>query len=307
MEKHEPKTITPHFYQLGTPFFPAYLSVGEDAMLIEGGTGATSEIIVSQTRDLGIEPGRIKYIALTHTHGDHIGALPYLKSLWPHLKVIGGKRAPKFLESEKMKDHFFWLDDSISQIMKGKGEIAQLPEKLREYEFHVDIVVEEGQSVDLGSGVVWTAYNTPGHSNCHVSWRETHEEILIIGDAIGFHNPRENAFWPNYFVSLSDYCKSIRKLGGLSAKKAALSHNGVINSDVKKFLQRAMAATEAYHLEMIERSSKGEDPKAIALEKANWVNSIADHMPFRIMEPMCRLLINHSLSEAGNPELSFEL
>jgi hypothetical protein len=44
----EPIALAPTLYQLGTPFFPVYLSVGEKAMLIEGGTSATFAIIVTQ-------------------------------------------------------------------------------------------------------------------------------------------------------------------------------------------------------------------------------------------------------------------
>jgi alpha-L-fucosidase 2 len=48
-----PIEITPNFYQLGTPPFPAYLSIGEDVMIIEGGTGPTTEIIIKQIETLG--------------------------------------------------------------------------------------------------------------------------------------------------------------------------------------------------------------------------------------------------------------
>ncbi len=55
--KHKPIAITPNFFQLGTPAFPAFLSLGEAAMIIEGGTGPTFQIITSQIDALGIDPG----------------------------------------------------------------------------------------------------------------------------------------------------------------------------------------------------------------------------------------------------------
>ena len=91
--RYEIFTIAPNFYQLGTPDYPAYLSMGDKGMIIEGGTGATFPIIVDQVGELGIEPERIEYLALTHTHPDHIGAVPHLKKLWPHLKVIASDLA----------------------------------------------------------------------------------------------------------------------------------------------------------------------------------------------------------------------
>ena len=50
-KKYHPIAITDNFYQLGTHSFPAYLSLGDDGMIIEGGTGATFPIIIGQLRN----------------------------------------------------------------------------------------------------------------------------------------------------------------------------------------------------------------------------------------------------------------
>src|SRR5512145_2125858 len=88
IKRNEPIQITPHFFQLGTPDFPAYLSMGREGLLIEGGTGATFSIMINQIETLDIDPKIIKYIALTHTHPDHIGAVPHFQLHWPHIKLL---------------------------------------------------------------------------------------------------------------------------------------------------------------------------------------------------------------------------
>ena len=174
-KRYEPFTITPDFYQLGTPNYPAYLSMGDDGMIIEGGTGATFSIIVDQIKELGIQPERIKYLTLTHTHPDHIGAVPHLKRLWPHLKVVAGEVATKLLKSEEMVKEFIRVDGVISEILLIKGEIAEWPPEPENPDFEVALVVKEGDRLDLGSGIVWTIYETPGHSSCHIS---LHNELF---------------------------------------------------------------------------------------------------------------------------------
>lgn len=307
MGTFDPIEITPNFYQLGTPPFPVYLSLGIEAMLIGGGTGGTFDIIVQQIKALGIDPLRIKYLALTHTHADHVGALPRLKAIWPHLQVVASENAPKIFAKEKTTQHFISMDTAIAGIMVELGEISGAPEPMDEYVFPVDRIVQEGDRIDLGDGVCWTAYSVPGHSPCHLAWREEKKEILAVGDALGFYSPKEDTFWPNYFVSLVEYCDSIRKLGTLPAKFLALSHNGVIDGDIRGFLQKALSVTEAYHREMLDRTAKGEDPKGIAREKGDWVRTISDHMPDKVMVPMCGLLIKVSQAEAEHPDLSFKL
>ena len=302
-KRHEPVKITRSFYQLGIPSFPAYLSLGEKGMLIEGGTGVTFAIIVEQIKELGIKPERIKYIALTHTHPDHIGAVPHLKRLWPHLKIAAGSVAAKLLKSQRMIKEFRQTDRTISEIMINKGEIAELPPELENYIFEVDKVLEEGDRLELGSGIAWTVYHTPGHSPCHMSLYEEKEGTLAIGDATGFYVPEKGVFWPNYFDSLEAYCNSIRKLSALPARRGALSHNAVVDGWLEGYFQKAIKATESYHLEMLERLGKGEDPEKIALEKAKWVNSLTDIQTFEVMYSLAKLMLARSQSEAGKEKL----
>jgi glyoxylase-like metal-dependent hydrolase (beta-lactamase superfamily II) len=302
-KKYEPVAITTSFYQLGTPSFPAYLSLGDDGMIIEGGTGATFTIIVEQIKGLGIQPERIKYLALTHTHADHIGAVPHLKRLWPHLKLVASPVAAKLLKSEEMIKEFINMDRTLAKIMLSKGEITEPPPELENPVFDLDLVVKEGDRLDLGSGTAWTVYETPGHSPCHISLYEEGEGTLVIGDATGFYVPEKDVFWPNYFNSLEAYCNSIRKLSALQARRGALSHNCVIEGSVGHYLQKAIGATESYHLEMLERLGNGVDPEKVILEKAKWVNTLTDHHPFEIMYSMSKILIRRSQSEAGKENL----
>ena len=306
-KRFDPITLTPNFYQLGTPFFPMYLSVGRDAMLIEGGISATFDIVVDQIREMGINPERIKYVALTHTHSDHIGALPRLRKTWPHLKALGSPLAAKVLQNGDILKEFKGLDTSLSKIMQSKSEIENIPEELYDYNFQVDSVVNDNDRIDLGDGISWTAHVIPGHSACQAAYYEEKEGNLAIGDATGFYNPEKEVFWPNYFDSLPKYISSIRKLARFGANRIVLSHNGCIEGDTNGFLARALESTGAYHREMIDRTQAGENPKDIAMEKAQWVQSIADHMPFNVMPFLCRHLISMSQKENGNGDLDFNL
>src|SRR4030042_1576661 len=231
--QHKPIVIPPHLFQLGTPSFPAYLAMGEIGMIIEGGTGPTFGIIVNQIEALGIDPEKISYVVLTHSHADHIGGVPHLKRSWPHVKLLASSVASETLRSKELLKEFLLVDLGIAQLMKAKGEIERFPAPLERYCFEADSTVKEGDRIDLGAGIVWEVHDTPGPSACHISLYEGKEETLLIGDATGFYVPEKDVFWPNYFQSLEMYCESLRKLASLPAKRGGLSHNGVIRSDVK--------------------------------------------------------------------------
>jgi glyoxylase-like metal-dependent hydrolase (beta-lactamase superfamily II) len=301
--RYEIFTIAPNFYQLGTPSYPAYLSMGDKGMIIEGGTGATFPIIVDQLRELGIEPERIEYLALTHTHPDHIGAVPHLKKLWPHLKVIASDLAAKLLRKEEVIKDFIRMDRTIAEILLVKGDIDWWPVELENPVFGVDVIVGEGAQIDLGSGMVWTVYETPGHSPCHISFHNERDGILIIGDATGIYEPDKEVFWPNYFQSLEEYCHSIRKLAALPARIGARSHGGVVGEEPRRYLQRVIKATEAYHRELMDRLAGGESPEAIALDKAKWVYTFTNLQPFKLIHAMTGLTLRLSQAADGKAGL----
>ena len=304
-KSHEPIKITTSLYQLGTPSFPAFLSMGKEGMLIEGGTGPTFSIMIDQIESLGIDPSIIKYIVLTHTHADHIGAVPHFQRVWPHIKLLASAVGAKILAKTELFKQFQLIDLGIAQLMKAKSEINALPEPVEDYAFHVDSVVKEGDRIDLGEGIVWNVYETPGHSPCHITLFEEKEGTMAIGDTTGFYVPEKDVFWPNYFESLDKYCSSIRKLATLPAKRAILSHNAVIEEDVRKHLEKAMKATEEYHHELITRLESGEISEEIAMEKARFVDSLTDIQPFRIMYDLCKLMIKNSSVNGKEDHFSF--
>jgi glyoxylase-like metal-dependent hydrolase (beta-lactamase superfamily II) len=292
--KHEPIRITPHLFQLGTKSFPVYLSMGEQGMIIEGGTGPTFDIIVSQIESLDIDSSKIRYIALTHSHSDHVGAMPHFKKRFPHIKVLGSSVTEKILKKERFLKDFLPADKMICDILRDKGDIYEMPPVLEKYDFDIDQVVSEGEKIELGQGISWTVFNTPGHSPCHISLFEEKEKNFAIGDITGYFDPEMDIFWPNYFYSLEEYCKSIVRMMDIPGDRILLSHNGAIETNISSHCTKALKATEIYHKEMIDRLDKGESNEEICRDKADWIISIGALASYNVLLFLCDLLIKSS-------------
>jgi metallo-beta-lactamase class B len=129
----------------------------EAAQLIEGGL-----------RRLGLDPARIKYVVVTHGHGDHYGGAAYL----------AGKYGAKVVMSE--------LDWKMTETkLEFETPLWDAPPKR-------DMSVKDGDTITLG-GTTVTLYLTPGHTLGTISpvfdvrWRgETHRVVEWGGTGFNF-------------------------------------------------------------------------------------------------------------------------
>lgn len=98
------------------------------------------DILVPNMRSLGLDPARIRYVLLTHGHGDHWGGAKYLQDTFG-AKVATSERDWGMIESPG----------------HGSGPFAHLVPPRR------DMVLKDGDTVTLGRTTV-KVHVTPGHT-----------------------------------------------------------------------------------------------------------------------------------------------
>jgi len=295
--------LAPGFYQLGTPAYPAYLSTGKYAAIIEGGIAATTRLILEQIDEIGFPRDRIKYVFLTHAHLDHIGAVPLLRQVIPGIQIVAGQTASEKLASKELIKAYVKMESLISEILLIKGEIESWPIINENPVFTVDRVVQEGDILELGNGISWEVYETPGHSSCHISYFDREQKIVTIGDATGLYDFHREIFWPTYLDNLEAYCQSIRKLYRLQAQIGVLSHNGAVTEDLSGYFNKAIKAAESYHTEIITRVKKGEKRDDIALDLAKRVFTFTNLQPFESILSLVRSMMEQSIALASRVDL----
>lgn len=147
---------------------------GDEYALIDSGSGLDPERIVQNIEQSGIPTDRIKYLLLTHLHGDHAaGAHFFHKHL--DLDVVCAAEGASWLEEGDMEK------TSLAAAKKG----GTYP---TDFEFHacpVSLKVKEGDTVRVGNTEL-QVFNTPGHSRGHVSylWEEDGQKSLFAGDTV---------------------------------------------------------------------------------------------------------------------------
>lgn len=297
--KNPPVAILDNLWMLGTNPYPLYLVKGErEAAVFEGGVGAMGKVLGEQMAGLGIAGDSVKQVVVTHAHPDHVMAVPAMRALFPQAAVLASAIAAKTLAVEKAIDAFCDIDQMLTGSLLGSGTIREehRPEPLAERQIAVDRVLKEGDAVTV-EGLAFTVLETPGHSDCSLSFHEPKAGVLIVSDATGYYFADENAWWPNYFTDYGKYVDSMRRLATLEADVLCLSHNAAIRGrdEVAGYFRDCIADSEAYHGRICERIRAGIPVRQLAEELGAEVHAKTPLLPLGFFQKNCGILIKQSL------------
>ena len=298
-----PVAITDRLWMLGTDAYPLFLyRSAREATIFEGGVGAMGPLLLQQMDELGIGRDLVKQVVVTHAHPDHVMAVPLFRQAFAGIAVLASDVAARTLAAAKAIAFFSKIDGALTESLLKAGLIADAhrPQPLTEEQIAVDRVIGEGDAIAVDADVAFTVLETPGHSDCSLSFHEPEQKILIISDATGFHIPGDY-WWPCYFTDYGTYLSSIERLAALGAEVLCLSHNAVITGadDVRAYFARATAATEAYHARIVAEARAGEGVREIAGRLGAEVHERAGLLPLGFFQKSCAVLVKQSLAHEG--------
>jgi glyoxylase-like metal-dependent hydrolase (beta-lactamase superfamily II) len=302
--KDPPVAITPRLLMLGTNEYPLFLFKGaREGTIFEGGVGAMGLVMLEQMQGLGIGRDFVKQVIITHAHPDHVMAVPVFREAFAGVKVLASRAAAATLSAAKAMAFFRQVDEMLTGSLARAGRItdAHRPRPLAQDQIAVDRIIKEGDTIAVDAAVSFRVLETPGHSECSLSFHEPGEGVLIISDATGYYVPDPQSWWPNYFTGYAAYLDSIRRLAELNAEILCLSHNGVIKGApaVRDYLNGARAATQQYHERIVAETRAGKSVRETAEQLGSEVWARAPLLPLEFFQKNCGLLVKQSLRHAG--------
>ena len=204
-------------------FVNAYLVREDDGLtLVDTTMGKAADPILAAAARSG---GSIKRIALTHGHGDHVGALDALKErLGDGVEVL--------------------MPELDARIHAGEHVVGgKLPGSWPSIRTEPDVRLSEGDRVGSLEVVA-----TPGHTPGHVAFLDTRDRSLIAGDVFTTYGRTEvtnHFYWRFPFAAMATWDKakdaeSARKLRGLEPTLVAVGHGPALR-DPARALDAAIA------------------------------------------------------------------
>lgn len=298
-----PVEITENLVMLGTDAYPLYLVKGEhEGILFEAGTGAMGPLLREQMERLGIGADFVKQVIIPHAHPDHVMAVPLFREIFPDVTVTASQAAANTLSAEKAIGFFRQVDDALTASLTQAGLITEQhhPRPFADKQIAVDRIIQEGDAVAL-DGVSFRVLETPGHSDCSLSFYEPDGRLLLASDATAYYLPEHDAWWPNYFSDYAAYLGSMRRLAELEAEILCPGHQGAVKGaeDVRSYLAASISATEEYHGRIIAEAKAGKPVRRIAEELGCEVYEKTQLLPVEFFQKNCGLMVKHSLRHAG--------
>src|SRR5579864_5504332 len=189
----EPAKVFDNLYFVGSRIHSSWALTTSDGIILIDTlfTYNSEEEIIGGLKKLGLDPASVKYVIITHAHGDHVGGAKLMQDRFGSRIVMGG---PDWNSIEK----------SVNGYPQGK------PKR--------DIVADDGQKITLGDTTV-TIVTTPGHTPGTLSMLFT---VKDRGKAINVAYSGGTAFnFPSTVPNFETYINSQRKMAAAAASANA--------------------------------------------------------------------------------------
>jgi 2-aminobenzoylacetyl-CoA thioesterase len=113
--------------------------------------------------------------------------------------------------------------------------------------FHVDLIVENGQTIESGTDVAVRVLATPGHTRDHVSYYIPEKKILIATEACGCLD-RAGQMITEFLVDYDAYLASLERLAALPVEILCQGHHFVLVGvrEVKDFFARSIREAKGF-------------------------------------------------------------
>jgi glyoxylase-like metal-dependent hydrolase (beta-lactamase superfamily II) len=210
-----------------------YLIRGDRPCLVETGTAPSAPVVRDALAQLGIGPGDLATVVVTHIHLDHAGGAGDIAAMYPAADIVVHQRGARHLAdpSRLMASARQVYGAALDQLF---GTLAPVPaDRIR--------ALDDFATIDLGGGRRLDSHYSPGHAKHHVGLIDSVSGDLYVGDAAGIYMRETGDLRPATPPPDFDLETALASIGIFAALRPArllFSHYGPVTS-VPETLERS--------------------------------------------------------------------
>ncbi len=201
-----------------------YLIDAPRPALIECGPALSIDHVIGRLQALGMDPGDLAYLVLSHIHLDHAGGAGDVAAAFPGATVVVSEVGARHLvDPERLNDSSRRVYGDLMDTVY--GDCTPIDQTRVQG-------VADGDVLDLGGGRKLDILYTPGHAKHHIGIYEPDAGALFVGDSVGVKMPGMSAIRPATPPPDFDHVlatRSIRRYLDLDPDRVYLAHYGLVD------------------------------------------------------------------------------
>ena len=217
------------------------LRAGDGCAVLDTGFACTAREAAAMAAQICPEraPERI---LLSHSHYDHASGTVLFSERFPAAEICAGAHAAHVFSRPGALRTMRELNATAAREYDREPDDASL-EQLR-----VDRVLREGDSVAVGS-VSFEVWETPGHTQCSLSFFAPEVSLLLASETMGIPNPAvpgetEPMVVPACMTGVESALRAIRRALDAQPEAILVPHTGVLRGEAaRQYLRGALTWT----------------------------------------------------------------
>lgn len=227
------------------------------------------------------------YVVLSHSHYDHIGALPYIIEKWHDIQVCAGRKTAQVFKRQGALDMILSMGKNAAMFY-GMDEDDIKTDGVR-----VDRILENGDVIDLGEEKL-LCFETRGHTDCSMSFLLQPQGILFASESTGVMETADRIH-TSVLKSFDESIESAEFLKFLPWKEIIVPHYGFLEDEVKdRFLDMYIEAAMEEQKLLKKWIDEGLTPEEMFKEhkRRYWNEKRAENQPFLAYKVNTEITIN---------------
>jgi glyoxylase-like metal-dependent hydrolase (beta-lactamase superfamily II) len=252
----------------------------EYAVWIDSGIKSMLPLLEETMAQVGVTPGKLRFILHTHSHHDHMGCNAQLQDKTGCLIAAHPHYTGWHADFEQ---HYQAFARPLPHLVPDTPELRDEVLSVLDEPRPLDLLIGEGVQFNLGGGVSLKAFSFPGHMLAEFGWFEASTRTLILGDAI------TGLEWPLFHshLSVQGYRDSLAKIKQviieMNVQQVLFAHFPPMQAgDIDSLLAKATAYINEIETTMI-RILAGQDKVTLQTVWAETCHRMERQQEFRAL------------------------